>query len=150
MKGALEDLVKRVVEGLGYKFWAFEHISQSRVPTLKVYIDNLERSISVEDCANVSRQLSSVLDVEGTFVNEYTLEVSSPGLNRRLFTRAHFEEFEGETIKVVLLKSYEGRKKYAGLLVGLEGDEVVLQTGNEEQILFPLEHIDRANLVVNV
>ena len=150
MEGALEDLVKRVVEGLGYKFWAFEHISQSRVPTLKVYIDNVERSINVEDCANVSRHLSSVLDVEGGVLGEYTLEVSSPGLNRRLFTKAHFEEFEGETIKVVLLKSYEGRKRYAGLLVRLEGDEVVLQTGHEEQILLPLEHIDRANLVVNV
>ena len=60
MEGALEDLVKRVVEGLGYKFWAFEHISQSKVPTLKVYIDNVESSINVEDCANVSRHLSSV------------------------------------------------------------------------------------------
>ena len=110
----------------------------------------MDRSISVEDCAKVSRQLMSVLNVESGFEGEYTLEVSSPGLNRRLSTKAHFEECEGETVKVILLKSYEGRKRYAGRLVGLEGDEVVLQTGQEEQIVFPLEHIDRANLVVSV
>ena len=150
LKDALEASVKRVVEGLGYKFWAFEHISQSRVSTFRVFIDNVDRSISVEDCAKVSRQLMSVLNVETGFEGEYTLEVSSPGLNRRLYTKAHFEECEGETVKVILLKSYEGRKRYAGRLVGLEGDEVVLQTGHEEQIVFPLEHIDRANLVVSV
>tara|TARA_B100000579_G_C22514589_1_gene703189 strand:- start:130 stop:639 length:510 start_codon:yes stop_codon:yes gene_type:complete len=150
LSGALEDSIKRVVEGLGYRFWAYEHISQRKVSLLRVYIDSVERSISVDDCANVSRQISSVLDVENELLTEYTLEVSSPGLNRRLFTRAHFKEFEGKAIKVSLIKSYEGRKNYKGLLVGLEGDEVVLQTSDQEQVLFPLEHIDRANLVVNV
>ena len=150
MKGALEDLVKPVVEGLGLKFWALEHLSHGRGATLKIYIDSQERAVNVEDCATVSRQLSSVLDVEDIFLNEYILEVSSPGLNRRLFTKAHFKEFEGENIRLSLRKSYEGSKRYKGILVGLEGDEVVLQTGDEQQILFPLEHIDSANLVVKI
>ncbi|HAK52132.1 MAG TPA: ribosome maturation factor RimP [Gammaproteobacteria bacterium] len=150
MEGSLKELFEPVVEALGCRLWGIEHMSQGRGATLKVYIDGEGRNVDVEDCARVSRQLSSLLDVEDVVPGKYILEVSSPGLDRRLFTRDQFVECAGENIRISLRKPYEGQTKFKGLLAGLEGDEVILQTGEEKQILFPLEQIDKANVVPNI
>lgn len=142
----LQALIEPVVEGLGYKLWGIEHLAQGRHSALKVYID-AEEGINVEDCARVSRQVSSLLDVEDPIGGQYMLEVSSPGLDRRLFTRAQYEAYVGARIRVSLKRPYEGRRRFTGLLAGLEGDDVVVRVSSDEECLFPLTFVERANII---
>ena len=100
----------------------------------------------MDDCAQVSRQLSAVFDVEDPIKGQYTLEVSSPGMDRRLFTREQFAAFEGSNVKLSLRRPFEGRKRFKGLICGFEDDDLVVRSGDEEY-LFPFEDIERANLV---
>ena len=141
----LKALIEPVVIGLGYELWGFEHQTQGRHSLLKIYID-APAGIEVDDCATVSRQLSGVLEVEDPIRGNYTLEVSSPGLDRRLYTLAQYEAFKGAKVKLSLSKPFNGKRRFTGLLCGIEGDEVVIRTGDEET-LFPIEQIDRANVV---
>ena len=97
----------------------------------------------------MSRQVSSLLDVEDPVNGEYTLEVSSPGLNRRLFNLDHYAAFIGSAVRIRLKRPYEGQRKYSGQLRGVEGDEIIL--GHEdEEILIPFEEIERANVVPSI
>lgn len=105
-----------------------------------------ESGIELADCEKVSRQLSAVLDVEDPITNDYTLEVSSPGLDRPLYTLAQFERFIGHVVNLRLRMAFEGRRKYTGQLKGVEGNDVVIQV-EEEEFLFPLEGIEKANIV---
>ncbi len=112
---------------------------------LRVYIDSPD-GITVEDCERVSHQVSGVLEVEDPIRHGYTLEISSPGVERPLFTPAHFERFAGEKIRVRLAVAVDGRRNVTGILKGIEkGKVVVLEEGVE--IRLPLEAIGRAQLV---
>ena len=142
----LQTLIEPVVNGLGSRLWGIEYLTRGKSTTLKIYID-ADQGINVEDCARVSRQVSSLLDVEDPIPGRYTLEVSSPGLDRRLFTKAQFAEFASARIRVSLKRPFEGRRRYTGLLGGIEGDDVVLHTGEEEEYMFPLDLVDRANII---
>jgi len=144
-QGKLLQLLEPVVTALGYDLWGFEYLSSGRHSTLRVYIERPE-GILVEDCERVSRQISSVMDVEDPIQGEYTLEVSSPGMDRPLYTADQYARFAGEEINVRLKVPYEGRRKYKGRLVGVEGDEVVMAVENHEY-LFPIDTIDKANVV---
>ena len=145
MQAELKALIEPVVEGMGFELWGLEYIAHGRRAQLKVYIDSQE-GIDVDDCAAVSRQLSALLDVEDPIQLQYTLEVSSPGMDRRLFTREQFRTFAGAKVKVALRAPYEGRKRFTGLLCGVEDDDVVVRSGDEEY-LFPFDEIERANVV---
>lgn len=145
MHEQLRTLIEPVVEGMGCQLWGIEYLAHGKNGSLKVYID-AESGVDVDDCARVSQQLSAMLDVEDPIKGKYTLEVSSPGMDRRLFTREQFEAFAGAKIKVSLRTPYEGRKRFKGLLCGIEEGDVVLQSGDEEY-LFPFEDIDRANVI---
>ena len=139
------ELVQPVVEALGYELWGIEQPVAGRHSTLKIYID-AEQGIDVEDCAKVSRQLGSLLDVENPIQGAYTLEVSSPGLDRRLFRLEQYADFVGEQVRVRLKRAFEGSRKYTGLLRSVEDGEVVLLQRDEE-FFFPFEDIERANVV---
>lgn len=145
MQEELKALIEPVVEGLGFELWGIEYLPQGRRASLKVYIDSGE-GIDVDDCAQVSRQLSALLDVEEPIKVQFTLEVSSPGMDRRLFTREQFEAFEGSNVKLSLRTPFEGRRRYKGTICGFEDDDLVVRSGDEEY-LFPLDDIERANLV---
>jgi len=141
----LRDLIEPVVTALGFELWGVEYHSGAKQTLLRVYIESPE-GIDVDDCANVSRQLSSVFDVEDPIVGEYNLEVSSPGMDRPLYTQEQFESYVGQNVKVKLRTAFEGRKNFSGQLVGVEGDDVVVAVDKEEYLL-PLELIDKANVV---
>lgn len=141
----LRSLIEPVVEGLGLELWGIEYLAHGKRAQLKVYIEK-EAGVDVDDCARVSRQISAVMDVEDPIEAQYTLEVSSPGLDRRLFTLPQFEAFEGEQVRISLKSPYEGRRRFKGQLCGIEDDEVVVRSGDEEY-LFPFDQIDRANLI---
>ncbi len=146
MASQFEEMFEPVVTAMGYELWGVEQINQGKQSILKVYIEK-EDGIDVDDCAKVSRQVSSLLDVEEPISGRFTLEVSSPGMDRRLFKLAQFEEFKGSSVKITLRRAFEGRRRYSGLLIGVEGDEVVLRTEDAEETLFPIEDIDRATVV---
>jgi ribosome maturation factor RimP len=149
MNENLEALIKPVVTGLGCELWGMERIVQGKYSLLKIFID-ADDGINVEDCARVSRQVSSLLDVEDPFKGKYTLEVSSPGLDRRLFKLEQFEIFKGARVKLRLNRPYEGRRKFIGLLCGIEDEDVVLRSNDDEEILFPFSEIERANVIPEI
>lgn len=144
----LEQLVEPVVQSLGFEFWGLEYLGRRRNLLLRIYIES-ETGISVEDCAQVSRQVSAVLDVEDPIEGEYTLEVSSPGLDRPLYRLSHYDRFAGHQVQLKLRLAYEGRRNFSGLLKGVEGDEVILQVDAEEYC-FPVESIERARVQPNL
>ncbi|MCY1345563.1 Ribosome maturation factor RimP [compost metagenome] len=134
-----------VVEALGYQCWGIEFLSQGRHSLLRVYIDH-ENGILVDDCEKVSRQISGVLDVEDPISSEYTLEVSSPGMDRPLFTLEQFAAHAGELVKIKLRSPFEGRRNFQGLLRGVEEQDVVVLIEDRE-FLLPIELIDKANII---
>lgn len=112
---------------------------------MRVFIDGAD-GVGVDDCARVSRQISSALDVEDPISGEFTLEVSSPGIDRPLYSFDHYRRYVGFKIKIKLRVPFEGRKTFTGLLNGTDGDDVMLLIEDEEYIL-PFDSIERANLV---
>ncbi|HEY6610776.1 MAG TPA: ribosome maturation factor RimP [Pseudomonas sp.] len=141
----LQALLAPVVEALGYQCWGVEFISQGRHSLLRVYIDNPD-GVLIDDCEKVSRQISGVLDVEDPISGEYTLEVSSPGMDRPLFTLEQFAAHVGEQVKIRLRSPYEGRRNFQGLLRGVEEQDVVVQV-DEHEYLLPIDSIDKANII---
>ncbi|SDW08355.1 ribosome maturation factor RimP [Marinobacter mobilis] len=142
----LEEMLRPVIEGLGYDFWGLEFRSRGPQSMLRVFIDDAEKGISVEDCEKVSRQVSGVLDVEDPIQSEYTLEVSSPGMDRPLFRLEQYETFAGHRVQIRLRMAFEGRRKFQGLLKGIEGADVVVVVDDHEYLL-PFDSIERANIV---
>jgi len=142
----LRELLRGGVEALGFELVDAELVGGGRRPTLRVYIDS-PRGITVDDCADVSRQISAILDVEDPLPGSYTLEVSSPGLDRPLVTPEDFRKHAGETVKVKLRRPDEtGRRNFTGRLVEAKDDHIVVEVDNERFDL-PFEMIERARLV---
>lgn len=141
----LNDLVAPVVEALGCEFWGLEYMIHGRQAVLRIYIDK-ESGVGVGDCEKVSRQLSSVLDVEDPITGHYTLEVSSPGMDRPLFSLMHYQQYVGHKAALKLNRAFEQRKKYTGTIAGVEDDEIVLRVEDEEYLI-PFELVDRANII---
>ncbi len=139
------SVIEPVVESLGFELVGVEYLVQGGDGLLRVYIDS-ENGIDVEDCRRVSHQLSGVLDVEDVIKGHYSLEISSPGLDRPLFSVAHFERFIGAEVKLRLDAHQDGRRNFRGEIVGVEDGDVVLRIDGEE-VCVPFIAIDRANLV---
>ena len=143
----LRALIEPVVQSFGCELWGVEISAVGRQQMLRVYIDKLD-GVDIGDCERVSRQLDSVLDVENPIRGEYTLEVSSPGLDRPLYHLEQFRRFVGCHVAVRLRKAFEGRRKYQGVLTGVGDDEIAVVSG-EHEYLFPLADIERANVLPN-
>ena len=141
----LTDLLAPVATSLDCELWGVEYLPQGRHALLRVYIEKPD-GVSVDDCERVSRQASAVLDVEDPIKSEYTLEVSSPGMDRPLFTLDHYRRHLGDKVALRLRLPFEGRRRFTGTLTAVEGDEVVLAQGEDEYLL-PFELIDKANIV---
>lgn len=142
----LTALVRSVVEPMGYELVGVEYLSGYQGGNLlRVYIDG-EEGIQLDDCTRVSHQLSGVLDVEDPIPGEYNLEVSSPGMDRPLFTKEHFERFVGHKVNIKLSSTLPGRRKYKGVLKGIEESEVLIEV---DGTLFrlPFDQIQDARLV---
>ncbi len=140
----IRALLEPTVEALGFDVWGLEYLSRGRNVLLRLYID-AESGVNVDDCATVSRQVSSVLDVEDPISGEYTLEVSSPGLDRLLFNLEQYPAYVGEWIEIRLRVPFEGRRKFKGTLKGVEDEDIVVQVEDEE-FLLPHSSIDRAQV----
>ena len=145
----LQALLEPAVSALGLELWGLEYASHGRSGTLRVYIENPDEDtgVTVDDCARVSHQISGVLEVEDPIPGEYRLEVSSPGMERPLYTLAQFSRYVGHPMQIRLRIAFEGRRKFQGLFKGIENDdELVLEVDGEEYLL-PYDYVDRARLV---
>ena len=141
----LQELLQGSVEGLGCELWGIECQRVGRYLTVRLFIDK-EGGVTVDDCADVSRQVSAVLDVEDPIADKYNLEVSSPGLDRPLFTLPQFERYIGQDIAVHLRIPVIERRKWQGKLERIEKDMVTLIVDGQEQVLV-FGNIQKANVV---
>lgn len=137
--------IETAVQGLGYELVGIEYHSQGRRSLLRVYID-APAGVTVDDCERASRQISSALDVDDPIRGQYMLEVSSPGLDRPLFTAEHFRRFSGSRVKVRVSPPLEGRRNFIGVLQGVRDDQVVV-VQEDGEVAIPLHHIEQAKLV---
>ena len=130
---------------MGYELVGIEYRSGADSGLLRIYIDR-EGGIQLDDCVAVSRQVSAMLDVEDPLKEAYQLEVSSPGVDRPLFVKEHFERFAGSKVRVKLRMKLHGRRRFEGVLQGVQDENVVLEMDGEMEYL-PLDQIDSARLV---
>lgn len=142
---SIQQLIEPAINGLGFDLWGIQRVSQRGSSTLRIFIDS-DKGITVDDCAKVSYQVSSVLDVEDPIEGRFTLEVSSPGMDRPLFTLPQYMKYIGQWLKISLRVPFDGRRRFVGVLTAIEDEEIVLQVEQEEYVL-PFETIEKANVV---
>lgn len=143
----LTEMLRPAVEEVGKELLGCEFISAGKHSVLRLFIDH-ENGIEVDDCAEVSHQVGAILDVEDPISTEYSLEVSSPGLDRPLFELSHFEQVIGETINVKLSIPLNGRRKFKGILEAIENDTLIVIVDGQPYELV-VNNIEKANLVYN-
>ena len=141
----LQEMLQGAVEDLDCELWGIECQRAGRFMTVRLFIDK-EGGVTVDDCADVSRQVSAILDVEDPIADKYNLEVSSPGLDRSLFTLPQFERYIGQDIAVHLRIPVMERRKWQGKLERIENDMVILIVDGQEQVLV-FGNIQKANVV---
>jgi ribosome maturation factor RimP len=141
----LEALFAPIVQGLGFDLWGVQLRSSENHAHVKIFIDH-DDGITVENCSDVSHQISGIMDVEDPISVAYTLEVSSPGLDRLLMKREHFEKYVGMEIKVRLGWAVQERRNFLGILTKLD-EENIIMTVDGELVEFPLNAVKRANLI---
>ncbi len=144
----IRQILDSILESMGLSLWDLEFQKQGQKWLLRVYIDREPGGVTLDDCETVSRDLGAALDVEDMIPHAYTLEVSSPGLDRALTKPEHFVRFTGSMIKVKTYQPVNGQKVFRGKLIGM-GDgtaDIGLETGEVMEI--PLSNIAKASLEV--
>ena len=142
----LLDIAIPVIEDLGYELLRVRMTGDNANTVLQVMAVEENGTMTVEGCEKISRSLSAVLDVEDPITVAYTLEVSSPGIERPLMKLEHYQLYIGKEVKIRLTWSVNDRKNFLGTLVRVEGDEIVIAVDGEE-FSFPVNAVKRANLV---
>jgi ribosome maturation factor RimP len=156
--GAVEEQVRgiaaRVAASYGLEIFDVQYRREGSGMVLRVLIDrpgpaaSAEESVSVDDCASVSRDLSAIFDVEDVVPTSYTLEVSSPGLDRPLRRAEDYTRFQGRRAKVVMREAVDGQSYFKGLLGGMDGGDVLIDGEDGQRHRVPLAVITRAHLEV--
>jgi ribosome maturation factor RimP len=141
----LRDRLASLATAMGYEFVGCELRKLNTGTLLRIYIDK-ETGINVDDCSRVSRQVSAMLDVEDPIQGRYTLEVSSPGLDRPLFEMAHYHRFIGREIKVRLYTPLDGRRNFVGVLLRVE-EATISMLVEQTEITISFSDIEKAKLI---
>ena len=145
----LDTLFAPVIESMGYELVGVEYQLNGSYGTLRVYIDR-EQGVSLDDCAEISHQISAILDVEDPIQQAYDLEISSPGLDRPLFKLSDYERFTGTTVKIKLVAGLDGRRNFKGALLGVSETNEVLVEVDGMEFRLPFADIAKANLVADL
>lgn len=140
----LIEIIQQPIEALGFELIGLEYI-RSRQPILRIFIDH-EKGISVDDCAEVSHQISAIFDVEDPIASNYTLEVSSPGMDRPLFTIEHYKQFIDQNISFSLRIPTMNRRNWKGKLMQVENEMITVDVDGELH-QFAFGNIQKANIV---
>ncbi len=155
----VREIAERVATSEGLELVEVEFHGRGSNAVLRVYIDK-PGGVTIDDCQNVSRQMSVILDVEDPIPASYTLEVSSPGLDRKLSKPSDFERFAGSQVKFVLRsplllgapaegdQAPRGQRRFQARLLGIDGGAVQADTGGGNVVQFDLTEIEKANLIV--
>lgn len=130
----LKEKIEGIVKKQGFDLYHLEYVREGGQNILRVYIDK-DSGVALNDCVAISRLVSEMLDIEDPIVEEYTLEVSSPGVFRTLFTKEHFERYINTEVAVKLSALVEGKKKYEGVLKEFDGESLILEVENNKVIL---------------
>lgn len=140
----LMDTIEPIVAGLNYELYHIEYVKEAGEYYLRIYIDS-ENGISFEDCEKVSRRISEALDESDPIEEAYYLEVSSPGIERGLYTDKHLERYNGSEVNIKLDKLFEGKRSFKGKLTGFNAESITLQAEDAE-ISIPREIIRSVNI----
>ena len=139
------EFIDTTIQVLGLDLWGVELLQQGKYSLLRIYIER-EEGVTIEDCEKVSRQVSALLDVEDPIAGEYTLEVSSPGMDRPLFSIEHYLKYVGSEVDLKLRRPINGRRKFKGQIIKISGDIVgLLVEGSEYSLEF--SDIEKASIV---
>jgi ribosome maturation factor RimP len=151
--GSIEERVRTIVEGVaidhGVELVHAEVAGPDNKPIVRVFIDK-PQGVTHEDCSEVSLHLGTILDVEDFIHSSYTLEVSSPGIERGLYKRADFERFAGSMARMKTRRPIDGQRNFRGRLVGVDGDDVLFEDRTSGSVRVPLATISKANLEIDV
>ncbi|CAN5417295.1 ribosome maturation factor RimP [soil metagenome] len=149
VQSPLNTVLEQAVIALGYEYVGHQYFPRGKTGTLRVYIDTKEGGVTVEDCSKASRQINAVLNVENVLQSDYVLEVSSPGIERPLFTIEQLQQSVGKQVQIRLQTLNNARRNLVGILQNVSADNVMLQVEKEE-IVLPLADIEKANLVAEL
>ena len=144
----IAGIIRATVEGLGYEYVGCHYFTARRSAVLRVYIAH-DSGVTIDDCTKVSRQLNAVLTVEVETFKDHSLEVSSPGLERPLFTLEHFQRFLGKKARVYMHSPIEGQKRFTGMLRNANAQVVELEGSEQQQWSLPFADIEKAHLIVD-
>jgi ribosome maturation factor RimP len=142
-------IVEPVIVGMGYNFWGLECQSSQNTAQVRIFIDHCD-GITLDDCSRVSQQLSAVLDVEDPVNVPYTLEISSPGINRKLFTVEQMKTAMGSKVKIKTNWPIEERRNFRGIMKDANDEQVTVVTQEGDEFLLPIEAIKNAKLEVDI
>ncbi|HVV69737.1 MAG TPA: ribosome maturation factor RimP [Gammaproteobacteria bacterium] len=142
----LENTIAPAISALGFELVNCAIVSEGHRKTLRVFVDNPEGGVTVDDCMRISQQISAVLDVSTLILGQYNLEVSSPGLDRLLITKAHYQRFLGRRVRIKLRNALDGRRNFSGELQGVF-DTTVRIHSEDGTFDLELENIEKANLI---
>jgi len=152
-EGSIEERVQeiagRVAIENGLELVHAEVAGPEGHPIVRVFIDKPE-GVTHEDCSTVSLHLGTILDVEDFIHSAYTLEVSSPGLERGLYKRADYERFTGHNARVKSRRAVNGQRNFRGRIIGVEGEDLIFEDKTSGRVRLPLEEIVKANLEIDV
>ena len=143
-KEYIETLLKKDIKTLGYDIWGIELLGSSLNPTLRIFIDN-EIGVNVEDCEKVSKHISKVMEADETYSINSTLEVSSPGIERKFFNKDQYINFLGYTIKIRYRDTAQKFKSLKGDLISISENGLVIKVKDEEYFI-KFQEIEKANL----
>lgn len=146
MDRRLAEIITPVIEGMGYELVRVR-LMGGKAPILQVMADKPEGGIEVDDCAEISTMISATLDVEDPILDAYTLEVSSPGIDRPLTRLKDFDMFEGYAAKIETADLIDGRRRFKGELAGIDGDEVLINI-EEGTVGLKFDWLSEAKLVL--
>ena len=145
----MQAIAEQVAIDQGLELVHAEVAGPENKPIVRIFIDKPE-GVTHEDCSEVSLHVGTILDVEDFIHSSYTLEVSSPGLERGLYRRADYERFAGSLAKVKTRKPIEGQRNFRGRLLGLDGEDVLLEDRTSGRVRVPLDSIAKANLEMDI
>ena len=145
----VQAIAERVTIDHGLELVHAEVVGPENKPIVRVFIDK-PSGITHEDCSEVSLHMGTILDVEDFIHSSYTLEVSSPGLERGLYKRADYERFAGSLAKIKTTQPIQGQRNFRGRLIGIGDNEVVFEDKTSGRVSIPLELIGKANIEIDV
>jgi len=150
---SIEDGIRRIATGVaaetGVEFFHADTVGTKRNLTVRIFIDKPE-GVTIEDCAIFSRKLETILDADDFIPSAYLLEVSSPGLERELYSLGDFKRFVGQRVKVKVSEAVNGQKVFIGNIAAVEGDEIILEGKTTGTVRFPYSDVVKANLRVDL